>query len=254
MAKRTVLVTGGAKRLGAAIVRRLAADGHRIVIHYGSSAREADTLAQEVGAAGCVQGDLGDPASVEALFASARRLAGPIDRLVNSASTFAFDTPPVSDPALMVRLYAVNCTTPALLTDALARQDDVVDGAVVNLLDQKLANLNPDFFGYTCAKAALAAATVMQAQALGPRMRVNAVAPGLTLPSADQTAEEFAMVASLNLLCRPVGADAVADAVAYLIGSRGVTGQTVYVDCGQRFLARDRDVMFDRDKEAAALG
>ncbi len=112
-----------------------------------------------------------------------------------------------------------------LLASALARQD-IARGWVVNLLDQKLANLNPDYFSYTCAKAALAAATPMLAQALGPRIAVNAVAPGLTLPSDDQTDEEFAAVASLNLLGRPVGAERVADAVAYLIGSSGVHGQT----------------------------
>ena len=254
MSRRTVLVTGGAKRLGASIVRRLAADGHRVVIHYGASADDAEALAAEVGAAATVQGDLADTGAIDALFARARAAAGPIDGLVNSASAFEFDRPPASDPALLARLHAINCAAPALLADALARQDDVADGAVVNLLDQKLANLNPDFFAYTCGKAALAAATVMQAQALGPRVRVNAVAPGLTLPSADQTPEEFAAVASANLLRRPVGAEAVADAVAYLIGSRGVTGQTIWVDCGQRFLARDGDVMFERDNGAERRG
>jgi NAD(P)-dependent dehydrogenase (short-subunit alcohol dehydrogenase family) len=246
MLKRTVLVTGGAKRLGAAIVRRLAADGHRIVIHYGSSGACAQALASEVGAVGTVPGDLADTRAIDAVFARARGVAGPIDGLVNSASAFAFDTPPNCDPALLARLHAINCAAPVLLTDALARQDDVADAAVVHVLDQKLANLNPDFFAYTCAKSALAAATVMQAQALAPRVRVNAVAPGLTLPSADQTAEEFAHVASVNLLRRPVGAETVGEGVAYLIGSRGVTGQTLYVDCGQRFLPRTRDVMFER--------
>lgn len=254
MLTRTVLVTGGAKRLGAAIVRRLAAGGHRVVIHHASSHREAGALAIESGAAGIVQGDLADSGAIDALFERARGVAGPVDGLVNSASAFAFDTPPHSDAALMARLYAINGAAPALLTDALARQGDIADGMVVNLLDQKLANLNPDFFAYTCAKAALAAATVMQAQALAPRVRVNAVAPGLTLASADQSPEEFAAVASLNLLRRPVGADAVADAVAYLIGSHGVTGQTLYVDCGQRFLACDRDVMFERARQEPACG
>lgn len=217
-----------------------------MVIHYGGSAMQAKALAGETGAAGTVQGDLADSGAIDALFTQAREVAGPVDGLVNSASAFEFDRPPASDPALLARLHAINCAAPALLTDALARQEDVADGSVVNVLDQKLANLNPDFFAYTCAKAALAAATVMQAQALGPRVRVNAVAPGLTLPSADQTAQEFAAVARANLLQRPVGAEAVADAVAYLTGSGGVTGQTVWVDCGQRFLARDSDVMFDR--------
>ena len=242
---RTVLVTGGAKRLGAAIVRRLAADGHRAVIHYGVSCGEAEALASEVGGV-CVAGDLADPAGIDALFDRAVAAAGGvIDGLVNSASAFEFDAPPTVDPALFARLSAINAGAPVLLASALARQD-IVSGAVVNLLDQKLANLNPDFFSYTCAKGALAAATPMLAQALAPRAAVNAVAPGLTLPSDDQTEAEFMAVASLNLLRRPVGAERVADAVAYLIGSSGVHGQTLYVDAGQRFLPRSRDVMFER--------
>ena len=116
---------------------------------------------------------------------------------------------------------------------------------MVNVLDQKVANLNPDFFSYSCGKIALEGATTMLAQALGPRIAVNAVSPGLTLPSGDQSDAEFAAVASDNLLARPVGATAVADAVAWLLTAKGVTGQNVFVDCGQRFLARDGDVMFE---------
>ena len=251
--KRTVLVTGGAKRLGAAIVRRLAAEEHRVVIHYGASRAEAEALAADVGGA-VVAGDLADLAGVDALFERAVAAAGsPIDALVNSASAFEFDTPAHVDPALFARLSAINAGAPVLLASALARQG-TESGAIVNLLDQKLANLNPDFFSYTCAKAALAAATPMLAQALAPRVSVNAVSPGLTLPSADQSEAEFAAVASRNLLRRPVSAECVAAAVAYLIGSSGVTGQTIHVDAGQRFVASQRDVMFDRTPREAALG
>lgn len=236
-----VLVTGGAKRLGAAIARRLAADGHRVVIHYGRSRDEAEALAGELGGT-AVQGDLADTGAIGALFARARDGA-PIDGLVNSASAFEFDAPDAVDPALAARLHAVNCTVPAMLTAALAAQGG--EGAVVNLLDQKLANPNPDFFSYTLSKAALAEATVLMAQAHAPRVRVNAVAPGLTLPSGEQSADQFARVASANLLQRPVGAEAVADGVAFLLGARSVTGQVLYVDCGQRFVRSARDVMFD---------
>ena len=246
----TVLVTGGGKRLGAAIVRRLAADGHRVVIHYGHSAADAEALADEVGAVGTVGGDLGELGGVEDLFARAVEVAGcPLDGLVNSASLFAFDRPEAVDLALPAKLYAVNCTAPVLLAGALARQG--VGGAVVNLLDQKVANLNPDFFSYTLSKVALEGATTLMAQAFAPRVRVNAVAPGLTLPSGDQSAREFATAARKNLLERPVGAEAVAEAVSYLLNAESVTGQTLFVDCGQRFLLRDRDVMFeDRTNDA----
>ncbi|KQN31153.1 SDR family NAD(P)-dependent oxidoreductase [Sphingomonas sp. Leaf38] len=247
---RTVLVTGGAKRLGAAIVRRLAADGHAVVVHQGHSPAEAAALVDEIaatdGRAAAVGGDLSDLGAIGKLFSAARAaIGGPIDGLVNCASRFEFDRPPGVDPVLFAELGAINCGAPVLLASALASQDDVTDGAVVNVLDQKVANLNPDFFSYSCGKIALEGATTMLAQALGPRVVVNAVSPGLTLPSGDQSEEEFAAVASDNLLNRPVGAEAVADAVAWLLTAQGVTGQNLFVDCGQRFLARDGDVMFE---------
>ena len=118
-------------------------------------------------------------------------------------------------------------------------------GVVINLLDQKLANLNPDFLTYTLSKAALATATELLARGLAPRIRVNAVSPGLTLPSLDQTAEEFADHARQNLLQRPVALADIAATVEHLLTTRSITGQNVFVDCGQRFLQRDGDVMFE---------
>lgn len=245
MIRRTVLVTGAAKRLGAAIARRLVADGHRVVIHYNGSVEDAAALAAELNAP-MVQGDLSDLSDVEALFTRTRAAAGgPINGLVNSASAFEFDRPPHTDAGLMARLYAINAAAPALLASALARQDDVADGAVVDILDQKLANPNPDFFAYSCAKFALAGANMMLAQGLGPRIAVNAVAPGLTLQSGDQSDEEFAAASVKNLLGRPIGAAAVAEAVSFLLTARGISGQTLYVDCGQHFCRRDGDVMFE---------
>lgn len=241
---RTVFVTGGARRIGAAIVRRLAADGWRVVIHYGASAVDAQALADEVGAAGCVGGDLSAVEAIGDLWGRACEVAGGrIEALVNSASQFEFDRPEAVDAALAARLYAVNCTAPVLLAQQLAGQGG--GGAIVNLLDQKLANPNPDFFSYTLSKAALAEASMLMAQAFAPAVRVNAVAPGLTLPSGDQSEAEFTDVARANLLERPVGAAAVADGVAYLLGAESVTGQTLFVDCGQRFVKRDGDVMFE---------
>jgi len=236
-----VLVTGGAKRLGAAIARAVAVAGHQVVIHYGTSQGEAEALARELGGA-TVSGDLADTDALPALFARAAA-DGAIHGLVNSASVFAFDAPDAIDPPLAARLHAINCVAPAVLTAALAAQGS--EGAVVNLLDQKLANSNPDFFSYSLSKFALEGATTMLAQAFAPRVRVNAVSPGLTLPSGDQSAAEFDRVARANLLERPVGAEAVAAAVVYLLEARSVTGQNLFVDCGQRFLARDRDVMFE---------
>ena len=243
----TVLVTGAARRIGAVIARHLAGEGWRVAIHYHEHADEALALADALpGGAVALPGDLADPAAPAALVASARAAFGaPLVALVNNASLFRFDTPPLIDPALLGEHHAVNLVAPALLAAALALQDDLADGAVVNLLDQKLANPNPDFFSYSSARFALGGATVMLAQALGPRIRVNAVSPGITLPSGDQTEEQFRAVANRNLLCRPVAIDDIARAVAWLLRARGVTGQNLFVDCGQRFLPSARDVMFE---------
>ena len=242
-----VLVTGGARRLGAAIARAVVGAGHQVVIHYGTSHEAAVALAGELGGA-AVQGDLADADAVADLFARAAVAGGgPIAGLVNSASLFAYDRVAAIDAALAARLHAINTVAPARLAAALAAQDGLSDGAVVNLLDQKVANPNPDFFSYSLTKYALEGATAMLAQALAPRVRVNAVSPGLTLPSGDQSDEEFAAVARDNLLRRPVGAAAIGEAVVYLLGARSVTGQNLFVDCGQRFLKREGDVMFAHD-------
>ncbi|OWK29279.1 SDR family oxidoreductase [Sphingomonas dokdonensis] len=251
---RNVLVTGGAMRLGANIARACATAGWQVVIHYGTSEKEARALAAEIGGA-AIGGDLANVAQIDALFDRARAAAGgPVHALVNSASRFEEDRPERIEPALALRLHTVNCLAPAMLAAALARQADLDHGCVVNLLDQKLANPNPDFFSYTLTKYALSGATEMMAIAHAPRVRVNAVAPGLTLPSGDQSAAMFNEVASDNLLRRPVGAEQVAAAVLYLLDATSVTGQTLYVDSGQRFLKRDGDVMFKNRERAAAGG
>ncbi|MBO9624643.1 MAG: SDR family oxidoreductase [Sphingomonas sp.] len=245
-----VLVTGGAKRIGAAIARRLALRGHAVAIHHHHAPDEAEALRAQIAAEGgracVVSGELADAATTPALIAAAREgLGGPVEGLVNNASLFAWDALPLGDFDLLDRHMRVNCGAPVALASALAAQDDLAEGAVVNLLDQKLANLNPDFFTYTLSKAALATATELLARALAPRIRVNAVSPGLTLPSLDQTPEEFAEHARENLLQRPVALGDVAATVEQLLTTGSITGQNVFVDCGQRFLSRDGDVMFE---------
>lgn len=249
MSARVVLVTGGARRIGAAIVRALAAEGHFVLIHHRSGGEAAEALRAALADAGhraaTVQGDLADPATPPRLMEAARTLAGrPVDGLVNCASLFDFDRPPDVKADLLDQAMRTNLAAPVALAIALARQPDLADGAVVNVLDQKVANLNPDFFSYTLSKAALESATTMLAQALAPRVRVNAVSPGLTMVSHDQTADEFAAVARDNLLKRPVAVEDIAASVSWLLGCGSITGQNLFVDCGQRFVTRDSDVMF----------
>lgn len=239
-----ILVTGGARRIGAAIVRRLVADGHAVAVHHHDSHDDADALAAQLGVA-LVTADLADAGETRGLIAAAAAaLGGPVEGLVNNASRFAWDAMPIADYAGLDHHMRVNVGAPLLLASALAAQVELEQGVIVNLLDQKLANPNPDFLTYTLSKAALAEATTLLAMQLAPRIRVNAVAPGLTLPSLDQSAAEFAAVASANLLQRPVDLDEIAATAAHLLTTRSITGQTIFVDCGQRLVKRDGDVMF----------
>lgn len=240
-----VLVTGGARRIGAAIVRHLVAAGHRVAVHHHDSHDEAEALAAELEVA-LVTADLADPAETRGLVqAAADGLGGPVEGLVNNASLFGWDALPVADYAGLDRHMHVNLGAPLILASALAAQAGLAEGAVVNLLDQKLANPNPDFLTYTLSKAGLAEATTLLALALAPRVRVNAVSPGLSLPSLDQSEGEFDRVSRANLLERRVALDDIARTVEHLLTARSITGQNIFVDCGQRLVKREGDVMFD---------
>lgn len=240
-----VLVTGGARRIGAAIVRHLVAAGHAVAVHHHDSHDEAEALAAELGVA-LVTADLADAAETRGLVqAAAEALGGRVEGLVNNASRFAWDALPVADYAALDSHMHVNLGAPLLLASALAAQTGLGDGAIVNLLDQKVDNPNPDFLTYTLSKAGLAEATRLLAMALAPRIRVNAVSPGISLPSLDQSEAEFAAVASRNLLERQVDVSDIARTVEHLLTAGSITGQNIFVDCGQRFVRREGDVMFE---------
>lgn len=242
---RRVIVTGAARRIGAIVARHLAGAGWQVAIHHRDADIEAAALSDDLAGSIVLSGDLADPATAAALIGAARAgFGGPVGAVVNCASLFDYDAAPLTGGNGLRRHAAVNLDAPVLLASALALQDDLAAGAVVDILDQKIANLNPDFFSYSCAKIALAGATTMLAQALGPRIRVNAVSPGLSLPSGGQSEAEFAAVASENLLRRPVDPHEIARAVAFLLTARGITGQNIFVDNGQHFLPSDHDVMF----------
>lgn len=249
--RKTILVTGGAKRVGRHIVERLSAAGHRVVIHANAGAAEAEALAKMLHAGGAsawaIAADLSDLGATEALVPRAMKLVGaPLSGLVNSASIFDFDTPEAIDAAAFDRAMAVNLRAPALLSQHFAAQADAgTDNCIVNILDQKLWNMNPDFFSYTLSKAGLLSATDMMARAFAPKVRVNAVAPGLLLPSHDQTQAEFEATASRNPMGRPINLDDVVSAVDFLMSNASLTGQVIHADNGQRMAASARDVIFE---------
>jgi NAD(P)-dependent dehydrogenase (short-subunit alcohol dehydrogenase family) len=256
-ARPAVLVTGGGKRIGAVIVRRFAAGGWRCVIHHKDSQAEAEALASEIAAAGgeaaTVRFDLADPEAAEAGLAEAFAAAPGLRALVNCASIFEYDEALAPSPAVWRQVMGVNALAPVLLAAGFhARMTGDPAGCVINILDQKLNNLNPDYFSYTVSKAALQSASQIMARAFAPRTRVVNIAPGLTLPSADQTEDEFHRSAVLNALQRRTRPEEVAEAVWFAATSPFLTGQTLYVDSGQSLIAQARDVMFMVREEGGA--
>ena len=246
------LVTGAAKRLGAAIVRGLSTSERAVVIHYHGSADEAESLRDALVRAGrrafLLGADLSDSTAVEGLIARAEALAGPLDVLVNNASHFVFDRPQSITAATIAAHMAPNLVAPLLLARDFAAScagRAGASGVIVNILDQKLSNLNPDFFAYTLSKAALAAATEMQAMAFAPMVRVCGVAPGLTLIGARQSAENFARGQAATPLQRGSTPEDIAAMVRFIVDTVSVTGTVFYVDAGEHLMRRQRDVSFE---------
>jgi NAD(P)-dependent dehydrogenase (short-subunit alcohol dehydrogenase family) len=236
---RTALVTGGARRIGRAIALALHQAGYAVAIQANRSVAEAEVLRGEIARAGgraaVVRADLADHASVTGLVPAAAAAVGPLTLLVNNAATFEPDAIGSLDAARFDRQFAVNLRAPLFLAEAFAAQasDAGADASVVNILDQRVLRLTPHFVSYTLAKSALHAATRMLAQALSPKVRVNAVAPGPTMASARQQAEDFARQSAAVPLGHGPSAEEIAAAVIYLAQARSVTGVTLAVDGGQ---------------------
>ncbi len=246
---RTAIVTGGARRIGAALARALAAEGWHVLIHYNESQKEAEALAAELGEAKVVAADLARPEAAERIVAA---LAGmpPARLLVNNASRFVLDDADDFTAVGWDAHFAINLRAPALLTQAFARVA-VSGGLVVNLLDAKLAQPNPDFFSYTVSKMGLAGLTELSARALAARgIRVCGIAPSVTLVSGRQTRENFAAVHGLNALGRGVEVGEVVAALRFIIATPTLTGETITLDGGQRFLGLARDVQFLERRDA----
>ena len=242
---RTAIVTGGARRIGAAFVRALAADGWTLLIHCNESIAEGRALAAELPDARVVQADLSAPDCAEAILAGLDGMPVP-GLLVNSASRFDLDQFDDFTTESWDRHFLPNLRGPALLTRGFASRVPEREGAlIVNVLDAKLAQPNPDFFTYTLSKYGLAALTELTARALAARhIRVCAIAPAVTLVSGKQTRDNFDQVHNLNALDRGVIVDDLVATLRFLIASPGITGEVIRVDAGQRFLGLSRDVQF----------
>jgi len=242
---RTALITGASRRIGAGIARALASHGYAVAIHYETSEREARDLVAEIAAAGgkgaAVQGDLSDAADTLSLVEKAAAALSAPTCLVNNASTFFYDTATSLSADQWQRQFDVNLRAPALLSQAFMRGLPAdANGVIVHLADQKIDAPTPDFFSYTLTKSAIAVMTRLHAIAFAPRVRVCAVAPGLTLPSGGQSKHRFDAVHDTTILERGNTPADIAEAVCYLVGAEAVTGQVLYVDGGER-LGRQHD-------------
>jgi NAD(P)-dependent dehydrogenase (short-subunit alcohol dehydrogenase family) len=258
MAPRVVLVTGAARRLGREIALALARDGWDVGVHYAKSGDAARETANEIRQLGrqavCLQAHLEDEQAASRLVDELARQLGPVRGLVNNASHFMHDDIETVDAASLAAHLLPNLVAPLLLSrtffralkEALPGQpgtpSDGQGGVIINLLDQKLYNLNPDFLSYTVAKAGLAAATTMLAQALAPRVRVVGIAPGLTFPSYLQNEADFARAhARFSPLGRSSTPGDVAAAVVFAMNNASITGTVIQVDGGQHLQPMPRD-------------
>lgn len=246
---KTALVTGAGRRIGRVIALALAGRGWDVAVHYRDSEADAlatvraiEALGRRAAALAC---DLADEAATRRLLPAAAERLGPVTCVVNNAARFDYDGAADFSQARLDAHMHINLAAPILLAQALhAALPDGAQGVAINLLDQKLFNLNPDFLSYTLSKAALQAATTMLAQALAPKVRVVGVAPGITLVSGAQSAAGFAAAHQATPLGRSSTPDDVAAAVCFLAEAPAITGSTLVVDGGQHLLPLPRDVMF----------
>lgn len=253
---KTILVTGAARRIGRALAIRMAKEGWDVAIHYRSSRAEAGETARAVEAEGrkayLAAADFNKADEVEALFPALREQGATVTALINNASFFHYDTLATLTAESFTRHLYPNLLAPALLSRDLYRfLPEGQTGAIINLLDQKLWNLNPDFQSYTLSKAGLLNLTQTAAMAMAPKVRVNGIAPGLILISGKQTEESYRAAYARTPFGRNGDVDQIGDAAAFILASPWMTGQTLMVDYGQHLFQTARDVAFE--KEGAAV-
>jgi NAD(P)-dependent dehydrogenase (short-subunit alcohol dehydrogenase family) len=234
----TVLITGAGRRIGRAVALDLSRAGWTIAIHFRNSHDEAERLAQEIVAHGgrakpfCA--DLADPEAPQALIADIARELGPPTVLINNASEFLPDTVQSLEDRTWDLHLGINLKAPVFLAQAMAKAlPPGREGNIINIIDQRVWNLTPEFFSYTISKAGLWTATRTLAQALAPRVRVNAIGPGPVLRSIHQTEDDFERESKSTLLGRGASTDEIAAAVRFILATPSLTGQMIALDGGQ---------------------
>lgn len=248
--RQSVLVTGGGQRLGAAVCEAFARAGWRVWCQYRASREQALALCarlrDEGHDAAAVESDIGSEESRRALVEQISA-DGPLACIVNNASAFEPDTGLDFDADAAMRQIGVNLIAPLSFARLLARNatpGDGIDRSAIHMLDQKVYNLNPDYFSYTVSKLALERAVALQAQSLAPTVRICGVAPGILFTSGPQTGDNFEKASRANLMRRPIDPADVARTCVFLAATPSVTGTTLCVDNGQHLVPLPRDIMF----------
>lgn len=243
---KTALITGGAKRIGAAIVKNLAENGFNVAIHASSSTDAANGLcdiALKQGVKACaLSADLTDGKSTQGLFKRASETLGEIDLLVNNASIFEHDSAHQYNGQIWDKHFAIHLKAPSILAASMVAQN-LSDGLIVNIIDQRVFRLNPNFYSYTLSKAALWAATQIMAQSFAPHMRVNAIGPGPTLPNERQAQEDFDKQVAGIPLKRAPALEEFGRTIRYLYETPSITGQMIALDGGQHLAWETPDVV-----------
>ncbi len=245
---RTALVTGGAKRIGRAIVNDLASHGWSVAIHCNSSVALAQEQVQTIRTAGgnahIVEADLADPAAVSEILPAANKALGPVSLLVNNASVFLPDKIGSLDTRTWQHQFAVNLQAPVFLCEAFAAQlPEGVAGNIVNMIDQRVWKLTPQMMSYTLAKSALWAATQTMAQALAPQIRVNGIGPGPTFANPADGENGLIAEAAGTLLGQPIDPSEIAAAIRFLVAAQTITGQMLALDNGQHLAWQTPDIV-----------
>ena len=250
----SLLITGAAKRIGRAIAERFSRSGWGVHLHYNTSAGAAEAAAEALnrhnGRVWLHRADLNDAQAAAGLVEACEAASGGLDAIVNNASVFRYDFPGHSKPAVLEEAMRVNLTAPLAIIDRYHRllSDRDRRGVAVNILDNKVFSLNPDYYSYTLSKSALLAATEMAAMAFAPRLRVCGVAPGITLISGEQSAGNYERVKNINPLSHAVSVEDVAEMTYQTVTRPIAAGTVVKVDAGQHLLKLPRDVAFlDRE-------
>ena len=246
-----ILITGAAKRVGAALAHAAAEDGWQVIIHYHSHQADAEALADEIGKAylrpQILQADLADADACKQLMSDACAQR-PITALINNASLFSYDEADAFQPDQLAAHMAVNVTAPAILIAEMHKAlGDAGKGVIINMLDAKLFGMNPDYFTYTLSKAALQTMGQMSAQYFAPKLRINGIAPGITLPSGGQTEVEFLAAHKRNPLAQGADISEIVAAMRMILGAPSMTGHNIVLDGGAHLHPAPRDVAFIED-------